>query len=85
MDSPTPYSLDTFVSEIDAQRPPGRDKKEQEPYNSVQNKIEVLRRDSRMSFLMAPWDGAGDEFSRIAAQLIGEGDQRQLDLLAGDD
>ncbi len=73
VDSPVPYALDTLVTEINNQRPSGKDKKEQEPFNSVANKLEVLRRDARMKFMMAPWDGNSDPFAGIVLQLVGGG------------
>lgn len=72
IDSPTPYALKTFLEQINIQRPPGKDKKEQEPFNSVVNKLEVLQRDSRMNFMMAPWDGATDPFASIVLRIVGD-------------
>jgi uncharacterized protein len=71
VDSPTPYSLATFFEQVNSQRPPGKDKKEQEPFNSVVNKLEVLQRDDRMKFMMAPWDGKSDPFTAVVSQLVG--------------
>ncbi len=83
VDSPTPYSWVEFERAVTAQRPPGRDKKEQEPYNSVLNKLEVLRRDPRMQFMMADWDGATDPFTAVIEQFVGAGDpMRIVDLSA---
>jgi len=74
VDSPTPYSLDVLRDNVNSQRPPGKDKKEQEPFNSVINKLEVLRRDSRMKFMMDEWNGATDPFGTIVSQFLGDGD-----------
>lgn len=73
VDSPTPYSIQKFKDEVNAQRPPGKDKKEQEPFNSVINKLETLERDSRMNFMLSPWDGAMDEFVPVLSQFVGDG------------
>lgn len=73
VDSPTPYSILKFKDEVNAQRPPGKDKKEQEPFNSVINKLETLERDSRMNFMLSPWDGATDEFGPVLSQFVGDG------------
>ncbi len=70
VDSPTPYLLASFLEQVNLQRPPGKDKKEQEPFNSVVNKLEVLRRDARMNFMMAPWDGTSDPFGGVVLQLM---------------
>ncbi len=73
VDSPIPYSLEKLKEEVNAQRPPGKDKKEQEPFNSVINKLEALERDTRMSFMLSPWDNASDDFATVLSQFVGEG------------
>lgn len=83
VDSPVPYSLDKFKDEVNAQRPSGKDKKEQEPFNSVINKLETLERDARMSFMMSPWDGATDLFDTVLFQFIGDGEPLRIIDLSG--
>ncbi len=83
VDSPIPYSLDKFKQEVDAQRPPGKDKKEQEPFHSVINKLESLQRDTRMAFIMFPWDNEKDPFPIILSQFDGEGDPTRIVDLSG--
>lgn len=83
VDSPTPYSIQKFKDEVNVQRPPGKDKKEQEPFNSVINKLEILERDSRMSFMLAPWDGATDEFASVLSQFVGDGKPVRIVDLSG--
>lgn len=83
VDSPTPYSLEKFKEEVNAQRPSGKDKKEQEPFNSVINKLEILQRDARMNFLVAPWDGQADYFPEVISQFIGEGEPIRIIDLSG--
>lgn len=83
VDSPVPYSLDKLINEINTQRPPGKDKKEQEPFNSVINKIEALQRDTRMNFMMSPWDNTNDQFAAILSQFIGEGGPVRIIDLSG--
>lgn len=81
VDSPVPFSLEKFKELVELQRPPGRDKKEQEPYNSVLSKLEVLCGDSRLNFMMDPWDGQRDKISETVGQLIGPGGSvRVIDL-----
>jgi DNA helicase HerA-like ATPase len=70
VDSPIPYDLEKFKTYVNEQRPPGRDKKEQEPFNSVINKLEILQQDARMNFLMTSWDNKSDPFSQIISQFI---------------
>ncbi len=83
VDSPTPYSLDRFKQEVEDQRPPGKDKKEQEPFNAVINKLETLLRDVRMKFMMAPWDNATDPFAAILSQFVGYGEPVRVVDLSG--
>lgn len=83
VDSPTPYSIQKFKDEVSAQRPQGKDKKEQEPFNSVINKLETLERDSRMNFMLAPWDGATDEFAPVLSQFVGDGKPVRIVDLSG--
>ena len=83
VDSPTPYSIQKFKEEVNAQRPPGKDKKEQEPFNSVINKLETLERDSRMNFMLSPWDGATDEFAPVLSQFVGNGKPVRIVDLSG--
>lgn len=83
VDSPTPYSIETFKEQVNAQRPSGKDKKEQEPFNSVINKLETLERDSRMNFMLSPWNGATDEFAPVLSQFIGEGNPVRIVDLSG--
>ena len=83
VDAPIPYSIDKFKQEVDGQRPPGKDKKEQEPFNSVINKLETLQRDARMNFMMSAWNGANDQFGLILSQFVGEGPSVRIVDLSG--
>lgn len=83
VDSPTPYSISKFKDEVNAQRPPGKDKKEQEPFNSVINKLEALERDTRMAFMTKAWDDTTDDFPSILAQFVGAGKPIRIVDLSG--
>lgn len=83
VDSPTPYSIQKFKDEVNTQRPSGKDKKEQEPFNSVINKLETLERDSRMNFMLSAWDGATDEFAPVLSQFVGDGKPVRIVDLSG--
>lgn len=83
VDSPTPYVMDVFRQEVDSQRPSGQNKKEQEPFDSVINKLETLQRDTRMAFMMSPWDNASDPFASILAQFVGSGASVRIVDLSG--
>lgn len=83
VDSPVPYRLETFIQEVDRQRPQGQNKKDHEPFDSVKNKLESLRRDARMTFLMAAWGGVNDPFGSVVSQLIGETEKVRIIDLSG--
>lgn len=83
VDSPTPYSIQKFKDEVEALRPPGKDKKEQEPFNSVINKLETLQRDTRMNFMLTAWDNASDEFAPVLSQFVGDGKPVRIIDLSG--
>ena len=80
IDSPVPYRLDTFASNVEADKPPQASR--QESHNSILEKLEVLRRDARVEFLMREWDGASqDPFPAVLAQLLsGERQPKVVDL-----
>ncbi len=83
VDSPVPFNLDQFITEVDAQRPPGKNKQEQEPYNSVLNKLDVLRNDARMKFIMEPWNGTNDPIPEVIGQFVGAGGKLRIVDLSG--
>ena len=72
VDSPVPYSLQTFRVAIENDKPsqPSR----QESHNSILQKLDVLQSDGRLNFLMSDWDNhMGDQFSDMISKLLGEG------------
>ncbi len=82
VDSPIPYSFESFREEIESDKPSQASK--QEPHNSILQKLDVLQSDGRLNFLMEDWDGnALDPFPKIVAQLIGEGPSPRVVDLSG--
>jgi len=71
IDSPIPYDLETLIATIKAERDVLTPSK-QDSHNSILDKIEVLRNDARMRFLMNLWDKKTDPFPKIMSQFIGE-------------
>ncbi|MGC3967612.1 MAG: DUF87 domain-containing protein [Pirellulales bacterium] len=72
-------TLDTtgLVGEINDQRPKdSKDKSKHEEYNKLIRKIESLIRDSRLKFMMTPWNGvaAGDTLPSVLQQFLGGND-----------
>lgn len=81
VDSPVPYRLERLKELITADRPTQQSK--QDSHNSILDKLEVLRRDSRMTFLMQEWDGNIDGFADIANALMGCGQMIRVVDLSG--
>ena len=48
VDSPVPYSLDTFCNDIESDKPSAKSR--QDSHNSILQKLDVLRADARMKF-----------------------------------
>ena len=79
VDSPIPYNLDAFTEHIESEKP--GTKTGQGPYNSVLEKLRILREDVRMSFMMSPESGANepagtdhvDALVSIMRSLLGDG------------
>ena len=80
VDSPIPYKLTKFASYVESDKPSQASR--QESHNSILEKLDVLKRDARVEFLMREWDGASqDPFPEILAQLSsGEGQPKVVDL-----
>jgi len=83
VDSPVPYLLERLEYHINnsTEKPPAPSK--QDPWNSILNKLEVLRKDSRMSFMMTEWNGSEDPFPRVVQQFIGSTDPMRIIDLSG--
>ncbi len=81
VDSPVPYSLDRFQELIEADKPPQKSK--QDSHNSILQKLEVLRRDARLYFMMDAWDGNTDGFASVVQQFLGEGHPIRIVDLSG--
>ena len=82
VDSPVPYSLDTFRDEIESEKPSAQSR--QDSHNSILQKLDVLRSDARMNFLMSDWNQTeGDPFGSIIGQLVGRDSPLRVVDLAG--
>ncbi len=81
VDSPVPFTLDAFRAEVVKQKPDNKNQKDHEPYNNVLNKLDVLCKDARLSFLMNSWDGKSDGIADVVNQFFGkDNDVRIVDL-----
>ncbi|MDP8224637.1 MAG: ATP-binding protein [Candidatus Lernaella stagnicola] len=81
VDSPVPYSLERFKALVEAKKPTQPSK--QDKHNSILEKLDILRRDSRFSFMMQEWDGASDPFNVVVGQFLGNGHPMRIVDLSG--
>jgi len=83
VDSPVPYRLDRFVHHVEnsTSKPPQPSK--QDPWNSILHKIEVLKNDSRLAFMMQEWSGDADPLPEIVKQFLGDSDPIRIVDLSG--
>ena len=82
VDSPVPYKLSNFIANVEADKPSQASK--QESHNSILEKLDVLARDARVTFLMKEWDGATlDPFPVILSQLLSDSAQPKVVDLSG--
>lgn len=72
-----------LVRHINSQRPDNRNKSQHEDFSKVLRKIETLKRDSRLGFMMEPWEGKHDEFVEVVGQFISSEDQLRIVDLSG--
>jgi uncharacterized protein len=70
VDSPVPYRLQDFENAVRADMPTQASK--QDSWLSVLEKLDVLRNDRRLGFLMTGWDGTNaDPLPGVLAQIVG--------------
>jgi len=81
VDSPVPYCLDRFEQIVDADKPKQASK--QDSWLSILGKLDVLRTDARMSFMMANWAGKEDQLDAVVQQFLGKGDPMRIVDLSG--
>ena len=72
-----------LVKHINAQRPKNKNQADHEHYNKVLRKIDSLKRDSRQTFMMEPWNGEKDELSEIVNQFVSSEDNLRIVDLSG--
>jgi len=83
VDSPVPYTLDRFVHHVENNTNKPTQPSKQEPWNSILHKIEVLKNDSRLAFMMQEWDGVADPLPEIVKQFLGDSDPIRIVDLSG--
>jgi uncharacterized protein len=83
VDSPVPYSIEKFRVIIDTERTALTASK-QDSYLSILSKLEILRRDARMAFLMDDWaPNSVDPFPAVMATIVGGTSNVRVIDLAG--
>jgi hypothetical protein len=83
VDSPVPYTLTKLIHHIKNSTDMPQQASKQDSWNSILNKIEVLKIDSRLAFMMQEWDGTGDPLPEIVKQFLGDSDPIRIVDLSG--
>lgn len=83
VDSPVPYTLEQFKYHVNNSTEMPSQASKQDSWNSILNKLEVLKQDSRLSFMMKEWDGKNDPLPKVIKQFIGDSDPIRIVDLSG--
>ncbi|MGK5092086.1 DUF87 domain-containing protein [Deltaproteobacteria bacterium TL4] len=83
VDSPVPYTLERFIHHVKNSTDMPSQSSKQDSWNSILNKVEVLKTDSRLAFMMQEWDGKTDPLPDIVKQFIGDSDPIRIVDLSG--
>jgi hypothetical protein len=83
VDSPVPYTIDRFIYHVRNSTDMPTQASKQDSWNSILNKIEVLKNDSRLAFMMNEWEGTDDPLTGIVKQFIGDSDPIRIVDLSG--
>lgn len=62
-----------FVGGVNKQRPANSNKKDHEDFNKVLRKLDTLKKDARLSFMMRNWSGEADELASVMGQFFRAG------------
>lgn len=68
VDSPIPFSIEELILKIEEDKPPQAS--QQDKHKAILNKIEVLKNDVRLNFLLNNWTSNRDEIKEIINQFI---------------
>jgi DNA helicase HerA-like ATPase len=83
VDSPVPYTIERFIYHVRNSTDMPTQASKQDSWNSILNKIEVLKNDSRLAFMMKEWDETADPLPNIVGQFIGDSDPIRIVDLSG--
>ena len=83
VDSPVPYTLERLTHHVKNSTDMPTQASKQDSWNSILNKLEVLKNDSRLSFMMDEWNGNDDPLPGVVKQFIGDSDPIRIVDLSG--
>jgi hypothetical protein len=72
VDSLVPYTLAKFEEFVMKRTNMPAQSSKQDPWNSILNKLEMLKNDSRLSFMIKEWDNQCDPLQKVVKQFIGD-------------
>lgn len=70
VDSPVPFSLDTLIAKITDDMNKISAASKRDKHENILNKIDLLKRDVRLRFLMQNWTSDADEIKEVISQFI---------------
>ena len=70
VDSPVPFSLNTLKAKITEDMMKISAASKRDKHENILNKIDILKRDVRLNFLMDDWNSGADEIKDIISQFI---------------
>jgi DNA helicase HerA-like ATPase len=70
VDSPIPFSLDTLIAKIEEDMLKISAASKRDKHENILNKIDALKRDVRLKFLMDNWRSDRDEIKEIISQFV---------------
>jgi hypothetical protein len=83
VDSPVPYTIERFIYHVKNSTGMPSQASKQDSWNSILNKIEALKNDSRLAFMMKEWEGTNDPLTGIVKQFISDSDPIRIVDLSG--
>jgi len=83
VDSPVPFSLDTLIKIITDDMMKISAASKRDKHESILNKIDLLKRDVRLNFLMDNWISDADEIKEVISQFISSKNTLKIVDLSG--
>lgn len=83
VDSPVPYRIDTFINNVENKTNMPSQESKQDSWKKILNRIEILKNDSRLQFMMQEWNNENDALPTVIKQFLGAGDSIRIVDLSG--